>query len=627
MKNLKFSRKNIFRAIYAASVAFALTAGRAQAQFIYNGQDVPDAFRVNSAPGTSNTLGASGTFGGYFLDSGKGKNTVTIASGANITNRISGSIIEFGQNGGAGGTVTNQGTLSDTASGSSTATVDIATGSALLKLTNAGLINSGSASASYGVEATATGTGAITIDNTSLGTITSSGSYDSTSIDVTGNGGAVTIDNKGSIYENGGFSASATGLIASNKSGAISIMNSGALSASGYGYYNGAIGVSASIAGAGDLVLNNSGSVGSSASGFYGTANALTLATDTGDITITNTGSVSASAYQAQGLIVNSGGSFALTNGGSIVGGGGYYEGQEGFGPYSNFGVSATAVKDVSITNSGYIRGTASTYSRSGSAQGIAAFSSEGGVSIDTTSSVSSSNSLYGSSMGIYAANNSSDGITVLNSDSVSANALIGNAFGIYVATGGTKTSGAEATITNSGAISTNSYYPSVGIEVVTSALRAGVTNGTGGTINAGGTGGSVGIQIQDTVGSDVIVNEGSITGTGAGIEDLGTGDITLNNAGGSITAAGGNPAIKLGSGNNKVTVTLGSAISGLIDGGKTHAYNTLTFTGSGASPSQVAALRTVSAEAAANPAGTYSVTLGSETYTFTDFNVVKITH
>ena len=66
------------------------------------------------------------------------------------------------------------------------------------------------------------------------------------------------------------------------------------------------------------------------------------------------------------------------------------------------------------------------------------------------------------------------------------------------------------------------------------------------------------------------------------------------------------------------------SHIVGLMDGGSTHLDNTLNFTEIVVTRPQDAQFMTVSAQAAADPTGNYTVMLGPDSYNFTDFNFVN---
>jgi uncharacterized protein YhjY with autotransporter beta-barrel domain len=504
-------------------------------------------------------------------------------------------------------------------------------------IVNSGAIHVGqtlSAYEAYGINAS--GTGAISILNSSSGTVDAVGLVRAYGLSASGYVGTVSIENDGVVNVSGGDGSLAFGLQASNQDGDIYLTNTNAITVVGHL----AAGLEASIEDGGNAAIANSGTVTATGSGHYAMVSGLGADTELGSIAVMNRGTVSASGYYASGAFVTSGGAFTLANTGTITATDTFAGGDtSGFAA----GIESSAEGNLSVMNSGLITGTFSGYH--GSATGISASVSNGTIVIENTGMVTAATPNSGvdanaTSFGVFAETAFGRAISITNSGQVNATATSGSAYGIFAFSNDEGTTSAFATVSNTGHVTAVGTQNVDGISVNAQPITVDVANS--GVIQAVGPGSTtIGISIQNTSTDDIISNSGAITSSGIGIQDLGTGNITVTNTGGSITSGSGIvPAIAgrgvhpftssayfsivLGSGNNTVNIIGNSAINGRMDGGSTHLDNTLNFSDITATAAQESNFKTVSAEAAARPTGLYDVMLGPDTYDFTDFNFIN---
>ena len=544
-----------------------------------------------------------------------GQDNITITAGASIAN--SGSILKFQ----SGGSFVNNGTLTLPAtSGSTLVPVKLSTGTQAIRIVNNGTIattsSSSASDSSIGLEVTATGAAPITVTNSSSGALGINGNDGDSGMLISAAGGPVRVENDGSISGSGYFGTS-NSIQVTNNGADISITNSGPISIGA----RTCSAIATSISHAGQTTVTNSAPIEAYSYSSSAYSNGLELSGGSGDIIITNSGSITASAYVARGIFATTGGAVTLTTSSAIANTTGFFEGL-GSGGLGE-GEDVTAGGNVSINS-----GSAITFSSSGyyaSTYGIEAQSSSGSVSVASTQPVKCTNSAYyyGNCYGILA-QTSGGKINVNNSSSVSCQSTVGNSVGVVVVAGGSSL-GALGTITNSGAISVGGgQQVAAGIEFNGAGLTAHVTNSAGGSVTVSGEyyTSNCGMLVANTTGNDIITNAGTITCNGLGIQDVGPGNITVNLSGGSINPQGS--AVMLGSGSNTVNVSGSPIVKGLIDGGSA-ATGTLRFTVAQASQQQRTQFAQVAAEAAADPAGTYGVALGAQTYKFTDFKTVTV--
>jgi uncharacterized protein YhjY with autotransporter beta-barrel domain len=344
---------------------------------------------------------------------------------------------------------------------------------------------------------------------------------------------------------------------------------------------------------------------------------ALDATSDSGSITLTNNGQVAAvSAGNASGapdvgMFANSNtGTVAIVNSGTTTGTGSAAD-----------GILAMSAGPVTIANSGLA--SAEGVGILPEAEGIYASGGTGGVLVTNTGTVTASGSSQDPATvhGIDVTTSTEAEATIMNGGIVTATtANDGYAFGAL-------DTGFAAAVENTGRI-TATGNPSAAVTVagvVLEGFQNAFDNAHGATIVATGpTASTYGVFVpMDGGQNDVFTNAGTITSSGEGLNDLGAGNLTVNNMGGTITAGAGERSILLGSGNNTVNIIGNSKITGLMDGGSTHTDNTIAFSKIVVTRPEDTAFKTVAAEAAVDPTALYTVKLGPDTYDFTDFNFV----
>jgi len=356
MKQLSYTRRQIFRAIHAACLALFLAAvgSHAQGQIITNPPFVVTGSDVTTTGGTY-----SGAY--VFFDNVNTYNSISVGSGTSITNSASAGVTTpvngvFAVVGGATGTFTNNGTLSMTNSAyTAEGAVSLAPDATPLTFTNTGTLstNASGTNQSFTVYLGST-TGSMTVSNSGL--ISSTGADGSAGVRMTATDGALSFTNTGTgtvsltLTSGSGYLVS---MINSNAN--VSFTNNGTMTSSSYGVLIGtAAGATAtntgtiSVAGGasdainigavGDVHAHNSGSL-------IGTAANIGLGISTnGAIDAGNSGTISGFSTGIQAF---TSGSTSVTNSGTITVTG---TGIIGSG-------SGVASQNV-ITNSGYIHST-----------------------------------------------------------------------------------------------------------------------------------------------------------------------------------------------------------------------------------------------------------------------------
>jgi len=357
MKQLCYSRRQIFRAIQAACMALFLAAfaSRAHAQVVTNPPFVVTGLNVTTAP--------PGTYNGayVFFDNVNTYNSISISSGVSVTNSASAGVVTpvngvYAVVGGATDTFTNGGTLRMTNSGyTAEGAVSLAQVATPLLFSNTGTLttNASGTNQSFDVYLSST-TGNLTVTNSGL--ISSAGANGSAGVYVTSGSGALSFTNAatGTVSLN---LTSGSGYVVSliNSNNNIAFTNGGTITSSNYGVKIGTQGAA---------TASNTGTI--TVAG--GASDAINIGA-TGNVTATNSGSL-LGTNSHYGLEISSNGTVSATNSGTISGfTDGIADFTNGSSTVSNTGtISVTGVGIIGsgsgvasqtiVTNSGYIHST-----------------------------------------------------------------------------------------------------------------------------------------------------------------------------------------------------------------------------------------------------------------------------
>jgi len=424
--------------------------------------------------------------------------------------------------------------------------------------------------------------------------------------------GDVNIVNNAPIIEN--QAGDVYGISGYSDTGNVNILNAALGAISVHSDYGNAIGIYG-YALAGNVAITNTGSIVADApyglaDGIFASGNDVTVIntgaiTATGDnwaagieaqagdvTTVTNTGTISATASNglAYGIYATGGNGVSVANDGSITARG-----------YYATGIHAQSGGDVSITN--YANGTidAGSTSSSALAWGIyAASNGEGSqVTVDNAASIRAA-AVYGatgisavaSGLGGTAQVNNSGDITALGyfgANGISAvasglggTASVDNSGNITVAQGNKYGYGAngifvsadgDATITNTGAITVNSYGAATGLAALSFAGNASVVNAGDITVDsqAGLYFSAYGIVAFSGNGSASAVNSGTIDITskyvGVGMDVGGLNGASASNSGDISVDAWFAYGIRAQSGNGDVIVDNSGSITATYSG------------------------------------------------------------
>ena len=356
MKQVRYSRSQIFRAIRAACIAlfFAAVASHVEGQVITNPPFVVTGQNVTTTPGTY-----SGAY--VFFDSVNTYNNISINSASSITNTASAGVVTpvngvYAVVGGATGTFTNDGVLSMTNSAyTAEGAVSLSQGATDLTFSNTGTLttNASGANQSFTVYLAST-TGNMTVTNSGL--ISSTGASGSAGVRMTATSGVLTFTNTstGTVSLN---LTSGSGYLVSliNSNGNVAFTNNGTMTSSSYGVKLGTQGGATS---------SNTGTI--TVAG--GTSDAINIGA-VGDVTATNSGSL-LGTNSHYGLAISTNGTVNASNSGTISGfTNGIVNFTSGSSYVSNTGtINVTGVGIVgsgsgiaaqnTVTNSGYIHST-----------------------------------------------------------------------------------------------------------------------------------------------------------------------------------------------------------------------------------------------------------------------------
>ncbi len=574
---------------------------------------VPAAIPGANGPGPitiHNTGGVTalntGTGSSYGIAAASQGNVVITNGGANASiTSTSGSYSAYGISATTGGTIT----LTNSSTGSIQATGNVNSAgiyalvesdAATTSITNDGSIHStptGLGGTAYGIQAF-TGTiqedgttmsadyaAPITIHNTGGVTALNTGTGNSFGISATNAADLViTSGGDGAAITSTSDTGSASGIYAGSYGGTVSVTNSSAITVTA---------TTATMAGTGIRALDSNFLVGVTNTGTITVDGANGTGIFAGDdnavATVTNSGTIDARATTGSGFGIFD----QVENVGSTVINSGMVTGQTASGLYA-VGVRVEGATSESLINElgGTIRGIAA---GTGTASGVYTNSSVTEVPTTiadiTNNGVISGQSAGGTAYGVQALQigNDTGPLTIINTHTIEASSTTGSSYGVFA-----------------------------------NAVNLVVLHNNGGTIS----GGTFGVDFINGTANDVITNTGTISSSaGEGLVDDSTGNITLTNTRGTITGANGH-ALTLGSGNNMVNIVGDSTITGLMDGGIGAVTigqkdNTLAFSQIVLTDAQKTEFALVASEAAADPGGDYFVTLGPDTYNFTDFNFV----
>ena len=532
MKLLFINRKQLLRAIHAATVALFLAAQQLAHAQTATADGSGNVTITGSGTGyvyngTNPTLTPGGTLsitsGSTITNTDANRAVINLTESANINNAgnltsnssaLNGYVAPIYTTGGAQATsITNTGTLSGVSVANNFHSAGIYYNDGGLLTSPVTVSNSGSVSASAGLLSSSaiyidTG-GNFAVTNSASGTLSSSNTDHAYTLSAYASG-------KGSVVNAGTITAS-QGVYAADinvgATGDLSVTNSGTLlsqatTRSSYGIEG--------YSTTGNVAVTNTGSITASSATTSGFALTEDIAADTptGSITVTNSGALSAMATggTVSGIYVRDGSGNALvTNTASI-----YAQGPNlAYAIGTQSGTYETGA--LTIHNSGPL----TAVSTNGTAAGVYA-STAGNISVQSSNAISATSS-SGSAYGINLVDAGQSTITIANT-------------GAILASGQTTTSGiqwqftsavnvANAVVTNSAALSItsgSSVYGIIGLPGLANSLVNQTVDNSGGiTLDSSGTG------------------SGSLRATGISLEQGGTQTIT-NSGAISITAASG---------------------------------------------------------------------------------------
>jgi hypothetical protein len=474
---------------------------------------------------------------------------IDLSAGGSVTNASAASIIgyHFGVYVRGEVTIVNDGTIAATGT-SGTSDDGLLVEGAAATVINAGRISAGGPN-SYGI--------GIFLDSGGSITNAASGSISGTNSSIRIQNGAGTVVNDGAVAGGPwGIVLLAGGSATNAAAGTINAPSIGIWIKYGAGT---AVNDNTIIATRGSgIELDNGGSVTNAASAYISAINGVYMAS--GDADVVNAGTIAATS----GVSIGGNGIGSVDNTGTIVGAvdGIVMEGDEASGSVVNSGtiVGSRAhgiylyTMESSVTNAAgalitggdgvHINGGGGTVVNSGSIAGTGAYSRPGrGVALYWGGTVTNgaSASIIGAHVGIYMVRGTG---TVINLGIIAGTASDGS--GVSLVGGGTVTNAASAYV---GGASNGVYIGGNRVGLVANAGTIAGRRNFGISMNPGGgsitnaasasiTGGDVGI---DMTGDGVVVNNGSIAGTGAygtagsGVDLFAGGTIT-NAASASIT-------------------------------------------------------------------------------------------
>lgn len=312
---------------------------------------------------------------------------------------------------------------------------------------------------------------------------------------VAGNGDAVVTNTATGTIDAYNVLGTGFGIAGVSTTGGVTLVNDGAINSYGY---SAAFGLFGRAREDGDIALTNTGDI--TVASYAGQAIALYANSADGDVTVVNSGTLTAtSTYGLAEGIFASGASVGVDNSGTIA--------ATGFDFAA--GIETESTGAATVTNSGDITATATSITNGyyGHAYGI--YATGASVAVDNSGIINASG-VYAT--GIRAQGTDAGAVTVSNSGDIVAGGVTLYANGIL---GASSYENAAVSVDNSGTITANSYYGSIGISIL--------SVGDGGTGSASNSG-------QITVGStEYYANTSGIAVTAdAGATVANSGGITV---------------------------------------------------------------------------------------------------
>lgn len=264
---------------------------------------------------------------------------------------------------------------------------------------------------------------------------------------VAGNGGAVVTNTATGTIDAYNALGSGFGIAGVSTTCGVTLVNDGTISSYGYSGASGLFGLARED---GDIALTNNGDI--TVDSYAGQAIGLNASSAEGDVTVVSSGTLTTnSVYGLAEGIFASGATAGVDNSGTIA--------ATGFDFAA--GIETESNGAATVTNSGDITATATSVTSGyyGHAYGI--YATGASVAVDSSGSINATG-VYAT--GIRAQGTDAGAVTVSNSGDIVAGGVTLYANGIL---GASSYENAAVSVDNSGTITANSYYGSIGISVL----------------------------------------------------------------------------------------------------------------------------------------------------------------